>query len=314
MSGFDVAFNNVLLILLYMAPGYILSKAKKVKVEHLPTMSTVLLFGVSPCMIVSSFLNIEYSKEYLVNMGLFFVVTLALQSMFMALVYIVLKKHFDDARYRILTIGSVLGNVGFFGMPLIREMLPDHPMVICYSSVYVVSMNVLVFTVGVYALTKDASFVSLRAAFINPSSIAFMVAIPLYISKASSWMPNLIINSVDMLGKMTTPLCMLILGIRLGAMRFRSLFTNVFVYLTCLGKLILYPIFAFVCVYFLPFDMPFKVSILVLGAAPCGSVILNLAEIHKSEQEISANILLLSTLLCIFSIPVLVYFADKFFI
>lgn len=308
MGGFNVAFTNVLLILLYMTPGFLLCKAKMVSADHLPTVSTLLLYGCSPCMIVSSFLNIDYSLQYLANMGIFFVVTLVLQSLFMGIIFFLFNKKYEDSRYRILTIGSVLGNVGFFGMPLIREILPDHPMVICYSSTYVVSMNVLVFTIGIYCLTKDVKYITLKSAILNPSTVAFLVAIPLYLLKASTWIPGFIMNGVDLLGRMTTPLCMLILGVRLGKMSFKSLFSNYFVYLIALGKLILFPVFCFACVYFLPLDLPFKISVIVLSAAPCGSVILNLAEIHKSERELSANILLLSTLLCIFTIPVIVYF------
>lgn len=308
MGGFDIALTNVLLILLYMTPGFLLCKAGRVSEKHLPTVSTLLIYGCSPCMIVSSFLNIEYSLQNLKNMGIFFVVTLVLQSLFMGILFLMFNKKYEDSRYRILTIGSVLGNVGFFGMPLIREMLPDHPMVICYSSTYVVSMNVLVFTVGVYCLTKDVKYVTLKSAILNPSTIAFLVAIPLYLLKASTWLPDFALSALDMLGRMTTPLCMLILGVRLGKMSFKALFSNLFVYLTALGKLVLFPLFCFACVYFIPFDMPFKISVIILSATPCGSVILNLAEIHKSEQEMSANILLLSTLLCIITIPVMVYF------
>lgn len=314
MSGFNVALVNVVLILLYMTPGYALCKLKMVDADHLPTVSTLLLYGCSPCMIISSFLNIEYSLRYLAKMGVFFVVTLAIQSLFMFIIFLIFNKKYEDSRYRILTIGSVLGNVGFFGMPLIKEMLPTHPMVICYSSTYVVSMNVLVFTVGVYCLTKDKNFITLKAGIFNPSSMAFMVAIILYLTHAPNWLPDFTQSAIDALGKMTTPLCMLILGIRLGKMSIRELFTNWYAYLISFGKLILFPIFSFLCVYLLPFDMPFKVSVFILSAAPCGSVILNLAEIHKSERELSANILLLSTLLCVFSIPLLVLIADLFFV
>lgn len=49
----------------------------------------------------------------------------------------------------------------------------------------------------------------------------------------------------------------------------------------------------------------FKASLFILGSVPCASVILNMAEIHGKEQKLSANCILLSTLLCIFTIPVM---------
>ena len=58
-------------------------------------------------------------------------------------------------------------------------------------------------------------------------------------------------------------------------------------------------------VYFLPVDPVLKYSILILSGTPCASVILTLAEIHKSERESSANCILLSTLLCLITLPLL---------
>ena len=44
---------------------------------------------------------------------------------------------------------------------------------------------------------------------------------------------------------------------------------------------------------------------LILSAAPCASIILNLAEIHENETAFAANIILLSTLVCFLTISVL---------
>jgi predicted permease len=72
-----------------------------------------------------------------------------------------------------------------------------------------------------------------------------------------------------------------------------------------LFKLLVFPLFCYGAIYFLPLPMPFKASILILAGTPCASIILNLAEIHHSETEISANCVLVSTLLCIVTIPFL---------
>lgn len=208
-----------------------------------------------------------------------------------------------------LTIGSVMGNVGFFGLPIIRAMLPESPEAACYSAVYVLSMNMLVFTAGVFCLTGDKKFMSVKNAFINPSSLAAVAAIPLYISGAGRFLCEsgleIAVNAVDLVGKMTTPLCMIILGIRLAEVDFKSLSMRPFVYLTCACKLLVYPLFCYGAVYFLPLDAAFKASVLILSSVPCASIILNLAEMHKSETELAANSVLLSTLICFITIPLL---------
>lgn len=305
MVTFKIAFFNVLLALLYMVPGFILCKVKKASADHLPSISAILIYICSPCMVISAFISYDYSKENMIYMGIFFVVSFIIQALFLGILYLIFRKKFGISKYRMLSIGSVLGNCGFFGLPLISALLPDHPEVACYSSIYVVSMNIIVFTAGIYCLTQDKKYMSAKAAIMNPAFFAFLVSIPLYITGAAGWLPDILVNGMSLLGKMTTPLCMLILGIRLATMDAKKLFTTPFVYFACIGKLIVFPLFAYALVYFLPLPMSFKSSMLILAATPCASIILNLAEIHKKEPEMSANCILLSTLLCIITIPFL---------
>ena len=154
MVAFKVAFISVFVALMYMFPGYLLGKAKKAVADHLSTMSSVLIYVLSPCMIISSFFSMEFSWDALRDMGLFFLVSFAVEVAFLLSLYLILRKKFHINKYRMLAIGSALGNCGFFGMPLIQALLPDHPEVACYSSVYVISMNILVFTAALYCLSN----------------------------------------------------------------------------------------------------------------------------------------------------------------
>jgi predicted permease len=106
-------------------------------------------------------------------------------------------------------------------------------------------------------------------------------------------------------GNMSTPLCMLILGIRLATLNFRKLFTTPIVWLISAGKLLVFPLFCWLLVLALPLDPVFKGCMLMLAATPCASIVLNLAEMHNSGQDLAANCALLSTLLSIVTIPLL---------
>lgn len=304
--SFQIAFSNVLLTLLYIVPGFIICKMKKAVAEHLSTMSAVLVYVCSPCMIVNSFLQLQFSWTGFGKMALFFGVTLLLQVAFMLILYCIFRKRYADSKYRILTIGAVLGNVGFFGLPVVKAILPDFPEVMCYSSVYVLSMNMLVFTMGVFCLTNDKKYISVKSAILNPATFSILVALPLYFFGVKQYLPELLTGGIALLGNMTTPLCMIILGIRLATVSLKKLFTRPVIYLVCALKLIIFPLFCFCSIYFIPLDFAFKASILILSSVPCASIILNLAEMHRSETELAANCVLLTTLLCFLTIPLLV--------
>lgn len=303
--SFQISLTNVLVTLFYILPGYLVCKIGKAKTEHLAGMSGVLIYACSPCMIISSFLALDFRAQDLRNMAIFFVLSLAVQIAFMAVIYLFIRKKSQNPTYRLMTVGMVLGNVGFFGLPIVKALLPNHPEVACYSAVYVVTMNLLVFTVGVFCLTGEKKYMSLRAAICNPTVLGFAVGFPLYLLGVGPLLPAPLVGSITLLGSMSTPLCMIILGIRLATIRFQTLFTKPAVYLICFGKLILFPLFAFAAVSFLPLDPALKASMLILSATPCASVIFNLAEMHHGETELSANCVLLSTVICFLTIPLL---------
>ncbi|MCM1440325.1 MAG: AEC family transporter [Roseburia sp.] len=305
MGNFVIALTNVLITIFYIAPGFLIGKLKKASSEHLSSMSAVLVYICAPFMVINSFLQMEFTWTGFGNMALFFAVTLVLQAAFMLIIYLICRKKYENSKFRILTIGSVLGNVGFFGMPIVKALLPDNPEVMCYSSVYVLSMNILVFSVGVFCLTNDKKFMSVKPMLFNPTTLGLLIALPLYFFGVKQYLPQALLKSVGILSDMTTPLCMIILGVRLSSVSFKNLFTRPIIYITCLLKLVIYPLFCYLAVYFIPLDYSFKASVLILSSVPCASVILSLAEMHRSEAELAANVILVSTLLCFITVPVL---------
>ena len=300
-----VAFTNVLLTLIYIIPGFISRKTNITKAEHLPSISAILVYVCSPCMIVASFLDTERSWSNIGNIMLFFVVSLAIQAMLTFVLYGLFHKKFHDAKYRMLTVSFGLGNAGFFGIPIIEALLPGHSEVACFACVYIVGMNMLTFTIGAYCLTGDKKRMAFKKAFLNPSFISLIIAIVLYVLNVKGIMPEMLLNAIRLLKSATTPLCMIILGIRLASVSFKKLFTRVYVYIICACKLLVFPFVCLAIVYFLPFDDVFKAAMFILGGTPCAAVMLNIAEIYNGETELAANCVLLSTLLCVFTIPII---------
>lgn len=311
--GFGIAFGNVLLTLLYILPGFLACKSKIAKADHLPTLSAILMYVCSPCMIVSSFMETEHTIANLKQVLLFFLVSLVIQVLITLLLYALFHKKYDDVKYRMLTISFGLGNAGFFGIPIIKAILPNHPEVACFACVYIVGMNMITFTVGAYCLTGDRKRMALKRAFLNPSFISFIVALILFAVNFQGFVPEKLLDAISLLGKMTTPLCMIILGIRLASVSFKKLFMRAYVYIICACKLLLFPLFSLIIVYFLPLSDLFKAAMFILCGTPCASVMLNIAEMYHGETELAANCVLLSTLLCVFTIPILAFVSGQLF-
>lgn len=303
MAAYTV-FINVLTMLMYMACGFILVKSKKADPSHAKSLSAFLLYICSPCMIINAFSEMEYSLGSFLEIIKFFFTAIAVMLLFFIILYVVLRKRYEDPKYRIFSIGSVLGNVGFFGLPLVKALFPGYPLAVCYCMAYVVAMNLIVFTVGVFMITQNKKFISLKTVFFNPTTVALVIALPIYFFGIT--LPSPLAGAVSLLGNVTTAICMLVLGMRLASMSLKKVFSQPFTYITALSKLVVFPIFAFLCVCFLPFfDDIFKTTLFVLSAAPSAAFILTLAELHNKEQELSANIVLVASVMSIITLPLL---------
>lgn len=305
--GASTVFINVLVMLFYMACGFFLVKGKKAVPDHAKSLSGLLVHVCGPCLVLSAFQKMEYSPENSQNALVFFGVCMVVQLLFFAILYVIFRKKYDNARYRILTAGSIFGNVGYFGLPLVTALFPNHPLVACYSTMYITAMNILVFTLGVFLITHDRRFISLKQAFLNPTSLAVLVAVPLYLLQIR--FPAVLADTVDLLGKMTAPLCMVVLGLRLAAMNGKEVFARPFAYLVCALKLLIFPLFAWLCVWFLPgVDEVFRTTLVVLSAAPSAAIVLSLSELYGQEQKMSANVVLLATVFSAITLPLLLLF------
>ena len=302
MTYFSIVIPYVLWMLAYILAGYVAVKAKWAETPHARSISGVLVYICAPAMFFNAFQRMTYDPADFRSIGLFFLVTLVIQFIVVGGLCLLLRGGFEDARRRILCIATVLGNVGFLGLPLVSAMFPDRPIVACYSTVYALSMNLVVFTVGVFLITRDKRYMSLRAAIVNPTSLTILFTLPFYFLDIH--FPVAILDNLALLGKMTTPLCMMVLGMRLASVDLKALFTRPYAYIGSLLKLIAYPLIAYALVYFIPgLDGTFKTCVLVLSAAPSAAIVLNLAELHRCEQENCASTLLMSSILCAVTIP-----------
>ena len=304
--SFEVTFSNVALMLLYLLPGFFMCKARKIKPEHLSSVSVILLYICAFGLYLNAITALDPSPDLFAKMGAFLLYSLAGQVAMMLLLLLVMgKKRRKDFGMRMLSIASVMGNVGFFGMPVVRALFPSAPEAAVYSCVFNVSLNILAWTVGVFTLTGEKKYISLRSAFLNPSVLAVLTGALLCLLRSKDWLPGLFLTGFITLGSMSTPLCMIILGVRLATMDPKKLFTTPLIWLISAGKLIVFPLFCWALTFLFPMDPVFRGSVLILAATPCASILLGLAEIHHNGQELAANCALLSTLLSLVTIPLL---------
>ena len=166
-----------------------------------------------------------------------------------------------------------------------------------------ITMNIIGWTIGLWFMTGNRKYISLKSIFVNPSTIAFAIGFTLFVTKTK--LPSLLAEYVGMLGTMSTFVCMTVLGMRLATKKLSNVFLNTRVYIGALSKLFVFPLVVLAIFYLLPVDPSVRAAAFVLGCCPAATMIQSLAETHEGDSETAANIVLSTSLFCILTIPIM---------
>lgn len=288
-------------------PGFFLTKANVLKEEHIKGFAVFLLYVCSPALSIYSFQQSECNREILINIGILLLVTTFMQVLIMGIGFLInIKTYKIDGASRVATVAAAFGNVGFFGVPILQALLPDHPEAMVYSAVMSVMMNLIGWTLGMFMMSGDRKHVSVKNFLINPTTLCLLIALPLFFTNTS--LPKPVMNFVEFFSKMSTPTAMTVLGMRLAFVKFRDLMDYRQVVAIFL-KLIALPLITFGIMYALPVDETLKISTYILSCMPPAAITLNFAELSDTSPKTAANIVVVGSLLVAITLPVLLLIA-----
>lgn len=310
MQAFLTTLIMVSIMLLSAIPGYVLVKVKAIKPDSISAFSRVLMYVCQPALTLYSFNKADFTKELGINLLIFFAVISALQLVFIGIFYFALRKKFDDVRYRIATVATTLSNCSFLGVPLLEAIFPQSQNAAVYSMMYFLSMNLIGWTLVSAIITRDKKHIGIKTICLNPATLSIAVALPFFLSGFKLGAENgrflgQLENMITILGKMTTPLCMIIMGMRLATVKIKKLFTSALQYAAVGINQIVFPLFALGLLVLLPVDKELMLCMFIMCACPVASVVQNYAEILGEGQDTAANTVLLGALASIVTLPVL---------
>lgn len=301
-------------MLLTAMPGYILVKIKAVKPESISAFSKVLMYVCQPALTVYSFNKADFTKQLGINLLIFLGIITALQLVFIGFFYLVFRKKSDNINYRITTVATTLSNCSFLGVPLLEALFPQYPNAPAYSMMYFLSMNLLGWTIVSAIITRNKKYISVKSMVLNPAVLSMAAALPFFftgfkISADNGEFFGRLGDMINILGKMTTPMCMLVMGMRLGATEFKKIFTGWMQYFAVGINQIVFPLFALGVLYLLNVEREIMLCMYIMCACPVASVVQNYAEILGEGQEVAANTVLLGAMCSIAALPVLALLA-----
>ncbi|MDD7080055.1 MAG: AEC family transporter [Prevotella sp.] len=215
----------------------------------------------------------------------------------------------NKARLGICRFMLAFGNVSFIGYPVCDAVFGSKA-VFC-ASVLNIPFNLLVFTIGVSFINGGKA----KSAFspkliLSPCVIASLIAVVIAVARIQ--MPTPVGQWFHLLGDLTTPCALLIIGSSLSHIPVRDMFGNRFVYSMTVLRLIILPLAVGGMLALMGVN-PFVSDVaVVLSAMPVATNGIMLCLQYGKDERVMTQGLFFTTLMSVVTIPLVAYLASLF--
>ena len=291
--------------------GFILRKTRVIDERVQTGLSNILVHAVLPFNLISSS-QYEYSREMI--LALIAVAAAALCYFTFSIIgmrIMIGKMKMEDPEKRVVLMTSIFMNTGFVGFPLLGAIFGAKGLLLasCYNMVF----NIFMYTYGEHKLSRKKA--NLRNLLVNPVTLATIAALILFIIP---WrMPVRLKDTIDIVGNMTVPLAMIMIGSTLTTVDIKKLVTDKLCYLSTVMRLIIFPAImlgAVILVRHYVHMMPVTATtIVMMTALPCGSMNVIFSEKFNCAPKLCARIFAQTVVVMIATIPFFLWVCTKLF-
>lgn len=301
--------NQMLLLFLLMAAGFIADKCKVMNADLNRGLSKLVLNVTLPAMVLAAVLKADHSLEtaqVFVLLG----VAVGLYLFLIPLGYLFTKLlAVKDGEKGVYRYSFIFGNIGFMGFPVVAAIYAgDSVMAVFYASFFQLPFCFLNYTLGVHLMAgEDAPKRPLWKAALQPGVIVPIVGLALYLLNVS--MPDVIVGTADKLGSITTPASMLIIGATVAEMPLKNVFVTWRLYPATVIKIALIPglFWALLRLLHLPLD-PIMLGVAVIMAAmPTANSSTMLCHTYGGDAELAASSVVVTTIASVVGVPLLAW-------
>ena len=211
----------------------------------------------------------------------------------------------DKSDRGVLATMALFGNATFIGIPLAYAFFGPDGMF--YTLLLNIVNNLFLFSLGMKLVGGSRAKLSIKF-FLSPVLISAVLAVTLFL--ANIQLPFVINSGLRLIGSITTPAAMILLGSTLGAIEFGELFRGWRVYAITAVRLLIIPVSVFYFLVFIsatifPLSTLFLRVAIVIVASPMAVSTVTFAIHYGANKELASKGILLSTLFSVITMPFL---------
>ena len=295
----SVVFQQMLVIFMLIAIGYIIFKKELCPQESSRYFSFLVTSVCNPAIMISSALD----KETTATRGDILITAVIAIIVFTILIISgfilpkILRAPKDEHKF--FNMMTVYGNISFIGIPVVSAVLGTSAVI--YVTVFNLFFNTLIYTHGIFILNpKSGNDGPFWKKFINIGTIAAVLTIIIFWFKIP--LPEVVASTVGHAGKCVTFLSMVVLGSSLVQIKFKEIFNEPRLYIFVLIRMVIFPVVLGMVLKQLFTNEMMINAIILMMSMPCANMPLMLAKQYDMDCPVLSKGILLSTMLSLVTI------------
>jgi len=266
-----------------------------------------------PCLILGRTVTLEMEHSIFINFLISLFLNVGLLLAFGAYARLYCRgKRFPDADKRVTEFAIMSPNNGFMGFPVAYTIFGS--LGLLYMIGANIALNVVFFTYGIALFdrgrnvsgeTVGKKFLKGLKTFAHPGIIAAFAGIVICYNRIQ--LPEIASGYLDLVGAVTIPVAMISIGTMLaGGFGLKS-FKKSLVMDPVLNKLFVVPVITVIIIWFIPLDPLVKTIIIVSNAMPVATMVPIFSEQYGHNKSYASEMVVISTLFSMITIPVAVW-------
>ena len=305
MQDFLTVGQQVLVLFLLIAAGFVCGKTGVINGGATKVMADIVMYLATPGVIITSFQR-ELKMELLRGLLISLAASLLIHIASIALALLVFRdKNYD--RQRVLRFAMVFSNAGYMALPLQQAVLGSEG--VFFGAMYVAVFNLTVWSWGLAKMSGGLKALSWKKLIINPGVIGLVVGGVLFLLQIT--LPEVLFAPLTHLGNLNTPLPMLIIGYYLSQTDVRVILRDKAAFLCMVLRLVVVPLAALGVMLLCGVRDTVLVSMVIAVSAPVAAATTMFATKYEADTALSVNLVSLSTLLSVVTMPLIVALAKS---
>lgn len=302
--------KQIIKYVLMMLSGFLIVKRNILKTEDSRILSVLSVYLILPCAILHSF-QMEATSENV--QGLLFVFcTAVLNHLLMILLAVFLGRVFH--LNGVEKASAIYSNAGNMILPLVLAVFGEEW--VLYASANMSVQLIFLWTHGRHLICRERG-IDWKKILFNINIVAILAGIFMFLGGIR--LPETINDTMGLVGSMLAPLGMISIGMVMGNADLRKVLRNKRVYLVGVLRVVVFPLAVLLSICLsgaaglIP-AAPTLLFICFLAATTAVSTsVMQMSQVYGEDAEYAGQVNILTTLLCLVTMPVMAALYEMLF-